>query len=1099
MLRRPLLLLLLVLLSCGTPPRPIPPSPPVTDAGPTPCDQARQTRQRIPQLLDEGKLHRTTVVLGEANAICPTEAHLTWADEVETLAELGRYTEARSLLAKPSAGVTAERKSQVEAKVNALLADRDKSFAATDEAKKPMREVYVQADRHMQQGLEAETQGDSPRADQENRLAFDGFLEAWRLWRPNGQALLQAGLLAKEKLHQPAVAQRLFDRALVELERFTGGAQVHLEVPDGFQGSTQLVYQGARVVVAHGRSVTVYAASSMRPALRFEAHETPVSALALSRRGLATGSFKGDLRLWDLSNGKVLRALSSSTPVLSLAVSPDGDTLVAGGMGSLRRWDLRNGQQLPALPGLRGSSASFLAVGYSQEGHFGAGSSDGVLRLWDPRGKELRSHRLAETSVTSFAFSPDGRVVAVGASDKTVVLFELRTGREVRRMQAASGVLSLGFSPNSEVLVTGAREGTLQVWDVATGQERVPGALAHPGGARSVAASLDGSKLLSAGTDASVRVGELLTGKTLYTLKAHSDAVRSLVFSPDRKLLASASEQAGVRLWDLGTSASRPLSGTPSKGRSVAFSPDGQLLASGSLDGTIVLWELGSGRQRPSLQGHRGPVEALAFSPTGDMLVSGGADGTARSWEVATGKALVTLGGLPDATSVLSVAFAPDGRVAIGSSDGTLRLWQPRGRASPPLWPQNAPVQAVAFSPDGQLLASAADGTVRLFGAYGREPRALGSASRRTSSLSFSTDGGLLAFGSEAGDLAVWEVSSGALVAAFPRVGGAVASVVFSPDGKVLFAASSDRRVHLWDVRGGQGLGVLVPVGNTQGGYLLHLRGLLDFVGAEARTLPLCVVGPIAVQLDVCEERFRVSGLLSKVLVMEPGYTPRPPSPPPENLTVDVVQIPGGTFSMGSEDGRNDEKPVHLTTVAAFALDRTEVTAAAYKACVDARRCTAPDTGRYCTWGKEDRGNHPINCVDWIQASVYCRWVGKRLPTESEWEYAARGSEGRKYPWGDTEPKDQLCWGSTSQGKTCAVGSFSSGRTPLGLEDMAGNVWEWTASNYCPYPRETCIDEARVARGGCWGDSYATSVRGAFRAHNGPGRRIFDLGFRCAR
>jgi WD40 repeat protein len=199
-------------------------------------------------------------------------------------------------------------------------------------------------------------------------------------------------------------------------------------------------------------------------------------------------------------------------------------------------------------------------------------------------------------------------------------------------------------------------------------------------------------------------------------------------------------------------------------------------------------------------------VEALAFSRTGDMLVSGGADGTARSWELATGKALVTLatgkalvtlGGLRDATSVLSVAFAPDGRVAVGSSDGTLRLWQPRGQEVQALDKHDVPVQAVAFSPDGQLLASAAMDTVRLFDAHSGVPlRALGDGYGGTSSISFSRDGGLLAFGSETGNLGVWE-SSGAVVAAFPSVDGAVGAVVFSPDGKVVLAASSDRKVHL--------------------------------------------------------------------------------------------------------------------------------------------------------------------------------------------------------------------------------------------------------------------------------------------------------------
>jgi formylglycine-generating enzyme required for sulfatase activity len=140
-----------------------------------------------------------------------------------------------------------------------------------------------------------------------------------------------------------------------------------------------------------------------------------------------------------------------------------------------------------------------------------------------------------------------------------------------------------------------------------------------------------------------------------------------------------------------------------------------------------------------------------------------------------------------------------------------------------------------------------------------------------------------------------------------------------------------------------------------------------------------------------------------------------------------MVAIPAGAFLMGADDLGDDAKPVHAVTVAAFFMDRNEVTVAAYKRCTS---CSPPDATEYCNWGKSGRDNHPVNCVDWNQATAFCTSVGKRLPTEEEWEYAACGTMGRMYPWGNTPPSDQfLCWGgSYDRQSSCPVDSYPAGR-----------------------------------------------------------------------
>ena len=237
-----------------------------------------------------------------------------------------------------------------------------------------------------------------------------------------------------------------------------------------------------------------------------------------------------------------------------------------------------------------------------------------------------------------------------------------------------------------------------------------------------------------------------------------------------------------------------------------------------------------------------------------------------------------------------------------------------------------------------------------------------------------------------------------------------------------------------------------------------------------------------------------------------------------------MVAIPGGTFIMGSPRPAaplefttsstpadrwywridDDEIPAHTVAVHSFELDDTEVTVAKYRQCVDAEACSADGVGnrgpylKYCNWDDESRANHPINCVSWYQADAYCRWAGKRLPTEAEWEYAARGGSGQRGHWLDTATPCS-CRASDSPDHTCPAGLHpATGSGDLVL-DLSGNVWEWTSSPHCNYPIPLCTDGNRIARGGGWTCSDQGENAPWRRFSDSPLRRDEELGFRCAR
>ena len=220
-----------------------------------------------------------------------------------------------------------------------------------------------------------------------------------------------------------------------------------------------------------------------------------------------------------------------------------------------------------------------------------------------------------------------------------------------------------------------------------------------------------------------------------------------------------------------------------------------------------------------------------------------------------------------------------------------------------------------------------------------------------------------------------------------------------------------------------------------------------------------------------------------------------------------LVYVPAGEFLMGSDDrdldADRDETPQHTVHVDAFWIDRTEVTNEMYRRCVESDVCTAPaHSSRYHA---NEYEKHPALGISWDQAVQYCAWAGRRLPTEAEWEKAARGTDGRLYPWGTEAPDSSRLNFDHLVDDTTEVGKYPAGASPYGVLDMAGNVWEWVADGYDEgyyakspeqNPQSDNPVNRRVLRGGSW-NTEAHNVRVANRFWAFPGRNDTD-GFRCA-
>ena len=269
---------------------------------------------------------------------------------------------------------------------------------------------------------------------------------------------------------------------------------------------------------------------------------------------------------------------------------------------------------------------------------------------------------------------------------------------------------------------------------------------------------------------------------------------------------------------------------------------------------------------------------------------------------------------------------------------------------------------------------------------------------------------------------------------------------------------------------------------------------------------------------------------------VEPTILPTQPTTPSEGITIGstmispidgmtMVYVSAGEFLMGSPEGAgyDDERPQHTVYLDAYWIDQTEVTNAMYARCVADGGCTEPRSRESYTrdsyYGNPDYDEYPVISVTWHQAEAYCQWAGRELPTEAQWEKAARGTDGRTYPWGNEPPAGNLVnfadkntdydWSNKAiddgYEDSAPVGTYPDGASPYSALDMAGNVLEWVADWYGDYPSGSVsnptgptIGESRVLRGGSW-NNLVSDIRSAFRSRSVPGDASgINFGFRCS-
>ncbi|MFC0433974.1 BTAD domain-containing putative transcriptional regulator [Kutzneria buriramensis] len=537
------------------------------------------------------------------------------------------------------------------------------------------------------------------------------------------------------------------------------------------------------------------------------------------------------------------------------ALSYGGNLLASASKDkSVRLWDATTRTAVATVP----VPTAAYGVALSRDGkQLAVGVADGSVILWDVSNpgspRQLAVGKGHTDSVFALAFSPDGKQLASASGDKTVRLWQVDGLRpETTLAGHQKTVTSIAFSPDGKLVASGSYDNTVRLWDSTTGAPA--GVLTgHTNAVTGVAFSPDGHRLASASYDETVRVWDPATGAAVATLSGATSFLEAVAFSPDGRTVAAGGDDHITRLWDIAAGTQVAAFTAPATIRAVAFSPDGSSVATGAANWSVSVWDVRAAEVNGQAQSGWG----LAFDKTGKVLASGHYDGTVRLWGTADPHKPTALATLTGHTGpVTSVAFSPDGKtLASVSYDHTARLWDvATGRPLATIPASTGQLEAVVFDPSGKMIVTSGDDhLIRLWdvtdpGHVTPIGQPLAEHTDVVSSLAFAADGKTVASGSYDGSARLWDVSDPVHPVSKYRIAttrpAPIRSIALSADGTLLATGGEDHAVELWDVTGAPTqVGVLTDHTNTVTSVALSADGKSLASASWDRTVSIWNIG----------------------------------------------------------------------------------------------------------------------------------------------------------------------------------------------------------------------------------------------------------------